>query len=175
MSDNMDDEFMEEALNELQDEHDAYMEEAREHEQHLHEEYMAEQDINKSTHEWWNTSTAKEEMIEPFSMDVLRKVANSIRKSNKLSEHPPFYPFNTFALRDNNCSVCHDKVYAPGWYFRFLHLQIQSFMCEKCHGQTWEQFLNYKFGKNYFAIKDYITNGIGKEIISMLSKQALTN
>ena len=155
-----DNDFEQEALNELQEEHDAYIEEARERDQQMHEEYMETVsdltepgDLSKSTYKHWQGD----------------------EQSKHLDEHPPFYPFNTFALRDNNCSACHDKVYAPGWYFRFLHLQSNTFMCEKCHNLTWEQFLNYKFGKNYFFIKDYITNGIGKEIISMLSKQALTN
>ncbi len=122
----------------------------------------------------------EDENLENLHKDSMKYMANDIRNgfhSFKIKdEKPPFYSFNTFALRENNCAFCRAKVYGIGWYFRFLHLQTYSFSCEKCHASAWEYFLNSKpLGQRGIKFYGVLVEKLGNEIIKMLQAKALTN
>jgi hypothetical protein len=131
---------------------EAYYEDAAAHEQQLHEEYLNN--------------------IQYFDDNIFNG-SIEIRKDfhQRLSEHPPFYPYNTFALRENNCHLCHAKVYAPGWYFRFLQ-KYSDFSCLNCREK---HYVDKYHGRQFQKIKKQIEFKIGNEIIEMLQSVALTN
>ena len=139
--------------------------------------------INEPTNEWWYIGEPLEDLQDGAGIDEIRGLNYNLLEMDEandwrvVDEKPPFYPFNTFALRDNNCESCHEKIFAPGWFFRFRHMQTFSFRCEDCFTRSNSFWMNgTKHGRLGLAIyNERIVPVLGLELVKMLEGAALSN